>query len=333
MKIAFNTLLILAASLLCFLALEGLTRLVLDDGMLYELEMWKYAREIKVRDPRPDIGHRHRRQAEADLMGVKVQTDPRGLRGPAVADKADQGVARIAFVGDSITLGWGVAERETFARQVIDGLAKAGRKVDGYNLGVGNYNTVQELALFRDVGAGLKPDIIVLGYFINDAEPMPDYTDNSWLSRHSAGWVVLSYRIDTLLRTFGEQPDWKHYYRMLYDPKAPGWIATQKALAGFAAAARELGAALVVFNIPEIRELKPYPFDDITAKVRAVVESQGVPFFDLLPTVDTLDPKSLWVTVPDPHPNGTAEIAFAKGMIPRLLPLLDELCRTKGKGC
>ncbi len=333
MKIAFNALLILAASLVCFLALEGLTRLILDDGMLYELEMWKYAREIKVRDPRPDIGHRHRPQVEAQLMGVRVQTSSHGARGTEIAERAGSGVARIAFVGDSITLGWGVEERETFARQVIDGLVKAGRKVDGFNLGVGNYNTVQELALFRDVGIALKPDIIALAYFINDAEPMPDYTDTGWLAQHSAGWVVLRYRIDTLLRSFGEQPDWRHYYRMLYDPKAPGWIATQKALGEFAAVARQIGAALEVFNIPELRELKPYPFDDITAKVRAVVEAQGVTFVDLLPAVENLDPASLWVTVPDPHPNGKAEIAFAKGMIPRLVLLLDELCKTKGKGC
>jgi hypothetical protein len=295
--------------------------------------MWKYAREIKVRDTRPDIGHRHRPQAEAQLMGVKVQTDSYGLRGPQVAAKAGDGVARIAFVGDSITLGWGVAERETFARQVIDGLVKAGRKVDGFNLGVGNYNTVQELALFRDVGVGLKPDVIVLGYFINDAEPMPNYTESGWLSRHSAAWVVLNYRLDSLLRQFGEQPDWKSYYRNLYEAKAPGWLATQKALAAFAVTARELGSPLIVFNIPELRELKPYPFGDITAKVRTVVEAQGVPFVDLLPTVENLDPASLWVTVPDPHPNGKAEIIFAQGMIPRLLPLLDELCKTKGKGC
>ena len=146
--------------------------------MLYELEMWKYAREIKVRDTRPDIGHRHRPQAEADLMGVESPDRPAAAcaerRSPT---RPTRGVARIAFVGNSITLGWGVAERETFAPPVIDGLVKAGRKVDGFNLGVGNYNTVQELALFRDVGAGLRPDIIVLGYFINDAEPMPDYTD------------------------------------------------------------------------------------------------------------------------------------------------------------
>ena len=70
MKVALNLLLILVASLLCLFAVEALTRLVLDDGMLYELEMWKYAREVKMRDTRPDFGHRHRPQAQARLMAM-----------------------------------------------------------------------------------------------------------------------------------------------------------------------------------------------------------------------------------------------------------------------
>jgi hypothetical protein len=333
MKVAFNLLLILVASILCLFAVEGLTRLILDDGMLYELEMWKYAREVKVRDPRPDLGHRHRPKAEAQLMGVDVRTSSQGLRGPDIADQAAPGVARIAFVGDSTTLGWGVAEKDTFAAQVIADLVKAGRKVDGFNLGVGNYNTLQELTLFREVGVPLKPDIIVLTYFINDAEPMPDYSDDSWLTRHSAAWVVLGYRLDSLFRQFGEAPDWKRYYRDLYAPKAPGWLQTQKALDGFATTARDIGAKIVVFHLPELRELRPYPFADVTAKVRAVVEEDGMPFVDLLPAMENLNPASLWVTVPDPHPNANAMAAVTRGMVPSLLPVLDALCRSKGKGC
>ena len=60
-----------------------------------------------------------------------------------------------------------------------------GRKVDSYNTGVGNHNTLQELTLFRETAAKLKPDIIVLTYFINDAEPMPTYGQTSWLDEHS----------------------------------------------------------------------------------------------------------------------------------------------------
>ncbi|MFO1085966.1 MAG: SGNH/GDSL hydrolase family protein [Reyranellaceae bacterium] len=333
MKVFRNGLLLVAVLALCLLSLEGLTRLFLDDGMLYELEMWKYATDVKVRDPQPDIGHRHRGGAKEQLMGVSVQTNSLGLRSPEIDQAAKPGVARIAFVGDSITLGWGVAEQETFASRILEALTKAGRKVDGFNLGVGNYNTTQELALFRKVGARLKPDIIVLAYFINDAEPMPKYLETSWLDRNSAGWTVLRYRLDTVSRTFGETPDWKRYYRDLYAPDAAGWQATQKALGGFADEARQIGAKLVVFNIPELRELAPYPFGDITDKVRAAVERDKVPFVDLLSTVQAVDPRSLWVTVPDPHPNGTADGYFAKGMLPKITSLLDSLCRDQGKGC
>ncbi len=328
-----NTLLLGAVLVFCLGFVEVLVRTFVDDGNLYELEMWKYARDVKMRDGQPDLGHRHRPNAKADLMRAEVRTNGFGFRGPEIAETAEPGVARIAFVGDSTTFGWGVVEQETFAHQVIANLRKQGKKVDGFNLGVGNYNTTQELALFRKSGARMKPDIIVLTYFINDAEPIPTYPNITWLDLHSAAWIVASYRFDSVMRQFGSKPDWKKYYRDLYEPEAAGWKDAQKAIAGFAQVARELGVPLVVFHLPELRELKPYAFPDVTAKVKSVVEANGLRFVDLLPTVETVDPASLWVTVPDPHPNGKADTAFAQGMTRDLLPLLESLCGKQSKGC
>ena len=328
-----NTALVLVIVILCAGFLEAMTRVFLDSGTLYELEMWKYARFVKMRDDRPDIGHRHRANAHATLMAEDVRTNSYGFRGPEIAEKAADGVARIAFLGDSLAMGWGVAENETFPHQVIADLQKAGRKVDGFNLGVGNYNTTQELALYKDIGAKMKPDIILLAYFINDAEPIPSYGETGWLENHSEAWVVLNYRIDAVLRQMGDVPDWKRYYRELYNDGRPGWTATKKALGELAALAKSSGTRLVVFHLPELHELKPYPFNDVTAKVKSVVEADGVQFVDLLPSVENLDPPSLWVTVPDPHPNARADTALTKGMIPALIPILDELCRTEHKGC
>jgi len=107
----------------------------------------------------------------------------------------------------------------------------------------------------------------------------------------------------------------------------------QKALAGFAETARSNGIRIVVFHLPELRELKPYPFQDVTDKVHKVVDATGMPFIDLLPDVENMDPSTLWVTVPDPHPNAKADTAFTDGMIKTLTPMLDDLCRDKQKGC
>jgi hypothetical protein len=328
-----NIVLLVSVLAVCAFSFEGMVRIMVDDGLSYELEMWKYARDVKMRDTRPEFGHRHGPDRSADLMNVAVRTNKYGIRGPAIDESAAPGVARIAFVGDSTTMGWGVAEQETFAHQVVAALAKQGRRVDGFNLGVGNYNTRQEFSLFREVALPLKPDIIMLTYFINDAEPMPAYGEQSWLDLHSAAWIVLRYRLDTVIRSFGERPDWKKYYRDLYTDDAAGWKDTQKALGQFADVSRDIGAPLIVFHLPELRELKPYPFADVTAKVRSAVEKQGVPFVDMLPSVEKLDPASLWVTVPDPHPNGKANTAFATVMVAKLLPLLDDTCRKKRKGC
>jgi hypothetical protein len=328
-----NLLLFVCVVAVCALVVEAMVRVFVDKGVSYELEMWKYATDVKERDRRPDQGHRHGANRHASLMNVDVRTNSQGFRGPAIGEQAAPDVARIAFVGDSTTMGWGVAEKETFAHQVIDVLAKQGRNVDGFNEGVGNWNTTQELTNFRDTGARMKPDIIALTYFINDAEPIPTYPEESWLDLHSAAWIVLNYRIDAVIRTFGERPDWKKYYRDLYKDDAAGWQATQKAIAGFAETSKTIGAKIVVFHLPELRELKPYPFAEVTAKVRKAVEANGMPFVDMLPAVENMDPRSLWVTVPDPHPNGKADTAFAKAMVKEFLPILDELCRTRQKGC
>jgi hypothetical protein len=99
-----NVLLFAVVACLSLLAMEPLTRLFLDTGKLYEVEMWKYATRVKERDYRPDIGHRHRPNARAMLMGEEVRTNAYGFRGPEISDKPAPGVARIAFVGDSITM-------------------------------------------------------------------------------------------------------------------------------------------------------------------------------------------------------------------------------------
>lgn len=316
-----------------FLLLEVGTRMVIDNGLVYELEMWKYAKNVKTAVDDPNLGHRHQSNAEADLMSVPVRTNDFGFRGPKIDQQKADGVARLAFVGDSITFGWGVKEEETFAHQAVEILQKQGYKVDGFNQGIGNYNTTQELVLFKDVGKPMDPDLILLAYFINDAEPVPANNEASILSWYSAAWVVFDYRVDGLTRLMGEKLDWKDYYFNLYETGAQGWERSKASFGKLAKEAQDSDSQLIVFNIPEIRELEPYPFHSVTDKVEAMAKQHSVPFYDLLSSVQKLKPSSLWVTVPDPHPNGLAQTKFAEAMVEKLKPYLENLCNTKGLGC
>ena len=79
------------------------------------------------------------------------------------------------MLGDSLTFGWGVRIEDTPAKMIERTLneGSAAPRFEVINAGVGNYNTVQEVIYFLDKGQNLNPDVVVLNYFINDAEPTP----------------------------------------------------------------------------------------------------------------------------------------------------------------
>jgi hypothetical protein len=83
-----------------------------------------------------------------------------GLR--ALRDYADQplpGVTRIAAFGDSFTYCNEVSDTESWPHQI-----EAGWDAEVLNYGVGGYGTDQALLRFREEGARLGPQILILGF-------------------------------------------------------------------------------------------------------------------------------------------------------------------------
>src|SRR5262245_45468699 len=164
-RMASNLLATLISLAIAALGLGLLTRLVVDDGMQFDLEMWKYAREIKQVSPDPLIGHEHAPNRQARLMGVDFRTNSKGLRDREFGHDRVAGKLRIVMLGDSLTVGWGVPFEDTFSKRIERLYAAAGVEVEVINLGVGNYNTVQEVQAFLTKGREYRPDVIVLNYF------------------------------------------------------------------------------------------------------------------------------------------------------------------------
>jgi len=70
-----------AASLVVsLLALEAGLRLLDRYVMIYDIEMWKYAKYLKRQAADPAIGHEHVPNARARLDGVEVAINSHGLR-------------------------------------------------------------------------------------------------------------------------------------------------------------------------------------------------------------------------------------------------------------
>lgn len=298
-------------------------RTIVDTGMHYHLEMWKYAVSLKEVADEPEIGHRHKAASDAHLMGVDVKINAGGLRDRERPDITEDTV-KVLMLGDSITFGWGVPQNETVSARLESLLAQ---QIDQpfavINSGVGNYNTAMEVAWFERYGLDLKPDAVVLNVFINDAEVTPAYTDIRWWDRTMYSRVVLFGALDTVRRLVFGGADWKTYYRDLYTLENSGWLTMQSSIARLAALCRENGISLVVVDYPELRELSPYPFPDVSEKISVAAFEQQAAYISLLPAVERETPSALWVTEPDPHPNSYANHLFAEYLAPRLAQVLS----------
>jgi lysophospholipase L1-like esterase len=296
-------------------------RTIADTGMQYEIEMWKYAVKLKRIAADPAIGHEHVPNASAHLMGADVAINSLGLREREIPPEKPDGTTRIMVLGDSIVFGWGVRAEDTLPANLERDLDAAGAfgHAQVINTGVGNYNTAMEVEYFLKSGAALNPDIVVLGYFINDAEPTPTYKPVPWIARHSYAYAITGGAWDTFKRMVLGGPDWKAYYAGLYTDDAPGWKAAQDAVRRLAAYCHSHNIRLVLANIPELRELNPYPFATVNARIAVLAAENGVEYIDLLPALQDQQPASLWVTAPDPHPNAKAQGLMARRLADYLL--------------
>jgi hypothetical protein len=75
-----KTALLMVSLAISFLFVELAVRLVIDDGMQYDLEMWKYARAAKQISAIEGVGHEHQPNVSVRLMGVEVRINTAKLR-------------------------------------------------------------------------------------------------------------------------------------------------------------------------------------------------------------------------------------------------------------
>jgi lysophospholipase L1-like esterase len=256
----------------------------------------------------------------------QISTNSLGYRERELGAK-DPGRYRIVAVGDSFTFGQGIEAPERFSNLVEGSL---GPRYEVLNFGVPGHDMPQHLEVLGQV-LPLGPDFVLLQLFINDFETaqMERPRPHPLISESAArGWGRSSVLYDLsagswvrIQEATGLAESYVHYLdRNLRDPNAPNAQIAFGMLRQFLGKAKSAGVGVGVVLFPMTDAMGPngsnYPVGFIHDRVRQIAADEQVPFLDLLPAFSTYqDPKSLWVSPFDAHPNAIANARAAQEIL------------------
>lgn len=293
---------------------EGALRVKNSSMNTYDIEMWRYAKELKAPSADPALDFDHVRSKSAVLQNVTIRLNEWGLRGGPVVPRPADG-RRILFLGGSIALGWGVDEASTVEARLEQLLnSDAHGHVQVLNGGVGNYNAERYVSRFFKELAPLEPTDIVVHYFLRDAEDLPAGGGNLLL-RHSEAAVTLWIAYHRMFDRSGEISLVDHY-RAAYQPDAPGFLTMKAKLKELADYARSHHIRLYLAMVPDVHNLIDYKFRFVHDIMRGVAAENGYTYVDLLPAMQGRPPQELFAMPGDPHPNALGHRLMAEAIYP-----------------
>ena len=286
----------LAALAGAFLVAEALTR-SLEPGPFSFLDRNPYV--VHPDDPRIV---RHQAGFEGRWDGTWYQINQLGLRGPPVGAGASEDGYRIVALGDSCTFGKGVAESDTWPRQLERLLGEAlpaSGSVVVANMGVNGYSGATYERIFREVGLGLEPDLVVVGFNLNDFPNAIRAVDEYVFGDRKARRLISQDLRDALGRTAiyrwlrqayyhsQRENDWEQAEAFARGTKASNlnddaWSEQVSYLESIRDQASAIGAETAVFLFPYESQVYLGSFDTAPIdRLRETCKDLGLPFVDL----------------------------------------------------
>jgi hypothetical protein len=204
------------------------------------------------------------------------------------------------------------------------------------NAGVQAYGTTDAIAFFLRRCMAFKPDVVTLGFFLNDAmdnaetirqnEAMTEAYQPSILGRASAIFSMIerSRQARRLQR--------EYFDAIRASFRSPQWSRCKEILKGMQTeVAQKEGFRFIVVVFPVLWELDgDYPFEDIHAMIAKGCREAGCEVIDLLDVYRGHSAASLWVHPTDHHPNEIAHRLAAERTVEYLLSTRDKQPQSAG---
>jgi hypothetical protein len=249
------------------------------------------------------------------------------------------GARRLLSLGDSFAWGAGVEFEDAYPQRLARALTRRRREPwEVVNLALPAMRTVDHAVQLADEGFAYQPDVVLLGYVLNDSED-----DAAAETRRAADWLEgrgpgpSRLERSALLRLvrdriWATREDRRRIsgYRSMYEEDAAGWIAGRAALERMGRLCREHGVPWIVAIFPLFGNPldESYPFAEIHQKVSYAASAAGARVVDLFPVYRGLRSDLLVVDgVDDEHPNEVAH-RIAAGALLRELDAVVPWTRT-----
>lgn len=310
-KIVLYQVLILVTSIVI---IEGVVRVVNSDMKNYDIEMWRYANELKMQDP--VLGHNHLTNKGSVLQGVEIKLNSKGMR----SDEFGIDDKKILFLGSSISLGWGVEQKDSYPGIIQTKLSSNLINYKVLNGSIGNYNTFRYVNNFLSNQTDIEPEVIVINYFINDAETLPINRSN-WLIKNSQLFATLTITYKKLFSKSGF--DLKQYYKDLYKDDNQSFLEMKESLNKLSEYSKRTNSQVLLTVIPDIHFLEDYPFETIHEKMKTLSTELGFEYHDLLPSLKNIPFEELQIIPGDSHPNEFGHQRISESLYPKIKDIIS----------
>jgi lysophospholipase L1-like esterase len=200
-----------------------------------------------------------------------------------------EGTFRILLLGDSVSVGQGVREYENTYPAVLETyLRERGLEVELLNFAVTGYNTQQEVWTLNDKGLAFDPDLVLVGYCLNDRKRSDGGVLTTLLEQQKAAEGPLRSRARShplLLRSALFR---LVRYRVLPKPPEPPpemiyGDTVDESLEFLARLRDEHDFRVMVAIFPRFGKLLQYRYMDEHDRTEAEARRHGFAWFDLLP--------------------------------------------------
>jgi len=307
------TMLVIFSLFISLISCEAILRIKHSIIPNYDIEMWKYAKSLKVRSKNEKIGHTHRKNRSEILQEVEIKTNNLGQRDVYIDNEMLKNYNRsFLILGSSITLGWGVENSETLTNQLNKISNNNNNKWIFINGGIGNYNTQRYVNNYLDNWSNLNITDLAIIFFVNDTEILKN-KETSFLIEHSHFAVIIWKLLNSYKSKF-QKENIDNYYKKLYEDDYDGYLLAKDNLIKLKKHCDFNNINCYIINMPDIHQLSPYKLGFINEKIELLAKENNFKYFDLLGIFDGIDEKKIWNNYNDPHPNG-----YAHGLMARVI--------------